>query len=104
MASVASSLSAPCFGNGTRRFAARMSGQAASNKQRVLFVCLGNICRSPSAEAVFRSVVEREGVADQFDIDSCGTGGGSSDWCAAASEAAATAAAARQLARPLAHQ
>lgn len=40
----------------------------------------GNICRSPSAEAVFKSVVERAGVADRFEIDSCGTGGGSRDW------------------------
>lgn len=33
-----------------------------------------NICRSPSAEAVFRAVVERAGLASQFEIDSCGTG------------------------------
>lgn len=43
-------------------------------------VCLGNICRSPSAEAVFRGVVERRGLADAFWIDSCGTGGGSGGW------------------------
>ena len=42
-------------------------------KVRVLFVCLGNICRSPLAEAVFRQVVERNGLADRFDIDSAGT-------------------------------
>jgi hypothetical protein len=34
----------------------------------------GNICRSPTAEAMFRSVVENAGLADSFDIDSCGTG------------------------------
>jgi protein-tyrosine phosphatase len=39
----------------------------------VLFVCLGNICRSPLAEAVFRDLVERAGVGDRFDIDSAGT-------------------------------
>lgn len=39
----------------------------------VLFVCLGNICRSPLAEAVFRALVERAGLADRFDIDSAGT-------------------------------
>lgn len=40
---------------------------------KVLFVCMGNICRSPSAEGVFRDLVVREGIADQFHIDSCGT-------------------------------
>jgi protein-tyrosine phosphatase len=39
----------------------------------VLFVCLGNICRSPLAEGVFRQVVEEEGLADSFRIDSAGT-------------------------------
>lgn len=42
-------------------------------KTRVLFVCLGNICRSPSAEAVFRSIVESEGLADKVECDSAGT-------------------------------
>lgn len=42
---------------------------------RVLFVCLGNICRSPAAEAIFRSVTERHGASDRFVIDSAGTGG-----------------------------
>jgi len=40
----------------------------------VLFVCLGNICRSPSAEGVFRAYVEREGLSDHIAIDSAGTG------------------------------
>ncbi|MDI9245670.1 low molecular weight protein-tyrosine-phosphatase [Marinobacter sp. CHS3-4] len=40
----------------------------------VLFVCLGNICRSPTAEGVFRQVVEQAGLADRIRIDSCGTG------------------------------
>ena len=40
---------------------------------RILFVCLGNICRSPTAEGVFRSVAEQEGV--EVDIASAGTGG-----------------------------
>ena len=45
-------------------------------KHRLLFVCLGNICRSPMAEGVFRRVIEEEGVADRFEIDSAGMG----DW------------------------
>ena len=43
--------------------------------QRVLMVCLGNICRSPLAEGIFRAKVEAAGLADQFIIDSAGTGG-----------------------------
>lgn len=39
----------------------------------VLFVCLGNICRSPAAEAMFRQVVEEHGASARFDIDSAGT-------------------------------
>lgn len=45
-------------------------------KQRVLFVCLGNICRSPAAEGVMRAVAEREGIAADVGIDSAGTYGG----------------------------
>lgn len=41
---------------------------------KVLFVCLGNICRSPMAEAVFRRLVEEAGLASRFEIDSAGTG------------------------------
>lgn len=41
--------------------------------KRILFVCLGNICRSPSAEAVFRAKVEDAGLSDAFEIDSAGT-------------------------------
>ncbi len=40
---------------------------------RVLFVCLGNICRSPAAEIIFRAAVERAGLSAAFEIDSCGT-------------------------------
>ena len=47
-------------------------------KQRILFVCLGNICRSPAAEAMLRLLVEREGLSDGVEIDSAGTYGGHS--------------------------
>lgn len=40
---------------------------------KVLFVCLGNICRSPLAEGIFRFKVSERGLKDQFKIDSCGT-------------------------------
>ena len=41
---------------------------------RVLFICLGNICRSPAAEGVFLHLLEREGLQEEFDVDSAGTG------------------------------
>jgi protein-tyrosine phosphatase len=40
---------------------------------KVLFVCMGNICRSPTAEAVFRHYVEKAGLVEQIHIDSAGT-------------------------------
>jgi protein-tyrosine phosphatase len=58
---------------------------------RILFVCMGNICRSPTAEGVMRRLVEDAGLADSIELDSAGTG----DWHlghppdARASEAAA---------------
>jgi len=42
---------------------------------RVLFVCAGNICRSPMAEGVFRHLVREAGLEERFEIDSAGTGG-----------------------------
>jgi protein-tyrosine phosphatase len=42
-------------------------------KVKVLFVCMGNICRSPTAEAVFRHHVEKAGLLEQIQIDSAGT-------------------------------
>ena len=40
---------------------------------KVLFVCMGNICRSPTAEGVFRRLVQEQGLAQQIEIDSAGT-------------------------------
>ncbi len=42
--------------------------------KKILFVCMGNICRSPSAEAVFSELLKKEGLTDSFEIDSAGTG------------------------------
>jgi protein-tyrosine phosphatase len=42
---------------------------------RVLFICLGNICRSPTAEGVMRALVRDAGLEDRVEIDSAGTGG-----------------------------
>lgn len=41
---------------------------------RVLFVCLGNICRSPTAEGVLRARLAAEGMLDRVAVDSCGVG------------------------------
>jgi protein-tyrosine phosphatase len=43
---------------------------------RVLFVCLGNICRSPTAEGVFRRLLDERDLAHRVSVDSCGIG----DW------------------------
>ena len=42
---------------------------------RVLFVCLGNICRSPAAESVFLDMVAKRGMEEKFEVDSAGTSG-----------------------------
>lgn|SRR5690554_4979632 len=44
-----------------------------SEPTRILFICMGNICRSPSAEGVFRQVIREQGDEHLFEIDSAGT-------------------------------
>lgn len=46
-----------------------------SGKYSVLFICLGNICRSPAAQAVMQAMVDERGLTDRFYIDSAGIGG-----------------------------
>lgn len=47
-----------------------------SELYKILFVCLGNICRSPAAQGVMERLVSEKGVADRFHIDSAGLYGG----------------------------
>lgn len=59
---------------------------------KVLFVCLGNICRSPTADGIFRELVVREKLDQKIIVDSAGTGG----WHVGKAPDARTIAAARQ--------
>ena len=45
-------------------------------KKRILFVCLGNICRSPAAQGIMQSMIDKNGLQDQFELDSAGLYGG----------------------------
>jgi protein-tyrosine phosphatase len=50
------------------------SAPGSPERVGVLFVCLGNICRSPLAEAIFVHRLRERDMLDRFDVDSCGTG------------------------------
>ena len=52
-----------------------MATRTGDERVRVLFVCMGNICRSPTAEGVMRSLADEAGLGDSIVIDSAGTGG-----------------------------
>ncbi|MBK5194501.1 MAG: low molecular weight phosphotyrosine protein phosphatase [Proteiniphilum sp.] len=49
--------------------------EGKKKKIRLLFVCLGNICRSPAAEGIMSGIVEKNGLQDIIDVDSAGTSG-----------------------------
>lgn len=44
-----------------------------SNKTKILFVCLGNICRSPAAQGIMQSLIDKAGLTDKYELDSAGT-------------------------------
>ena len=44
-----------------------------NNRYKVLFVCLGNICRSPAAQGILEHIVRENGAQDRFEVDSAGT-------------------------------
>lgn len=46
-----------------------------NNKYKILFVCLGNICRSPAGEGIMKQIVEKNKLSDQIEVDSAGTSG-----------------------------
>ncbi len=52
-----------------------MEGRTLDEKKKILFVCTGNICRSPSAEGVALHLIAQAGLADRFEVDSAGTHG-----------------------------
>ena len=47
----------------------------SSEKKKILFVCLGNICRSPMGEGVFKQLLKEKGVEEKYEVDSAGTSG-----------------------------
>ena len=47
--------------------------ETVNNKYKVLFVCLGNICRSPAAHGIFEHIVRQNGMQDRIEVDSAGT-------------------------------
>lgn len=62
--------------NITEKEARAIEAARAKKKIGVLFVCLGNICRSPAAQGVMQSLVDSRGLSGRFHLDSCGFYGG----------------------------
>lgn len=53
-----------------------MTQNLNNSKLKILFVCLGNICRSPAAQGIMQTMVKQLGISDKFYLDSAGTYGG----------------------------
>ena len=60
--------------NGNDNFNGNLESLKYKDKLKLLFVCLGNICRSPAAEGVMRSIIIENNDSERFEIDSAGTG------------------------------
>lgn len=58
----------------SRRQKQYLNDLQVKKKIKVLFVCLGNICRSPAAQGVFEDIVKQNDATERFEIDSAGTG------------------------------
>ena len=58
------------------------------SKYRILFVCLGNICRSPAAEGILRQMAEKRGLDRFLEIDSAGTYAGHTGYLPRSADAA----------------
>lgn len=67
---------------------------------KILFVCMGNICRSPALAATFKKLAADQGVADKFVVDSCGL----TSWFLGQAADARIVAAAEKLQIPVAHR
>lgn len=74
--------------------------RSVAGARSILFVCLGNICRSPLGKAVFVAVARDRGVVDQFHVDSCGTG----SWHVGGDADPRTLAVARKYHIPISHR
>ncbi|HIG77431.1 MAG TPA: low molecular weight phosphotyrosine protein phosphatase, partial [Candidatus Lambdaproteobacteria bacterium] len=51
----------------------KLMTESAKNRTEILFICMGNICRSPSAEAVMQALVKKRGLENEILCDSAGT-------------------------------
>lgn len=64
------------MGNNSAKKSDAIHALKHSSKIKVLFVCLGNICRSPAAEGVLKNIIDSEGDSQRWVVDSAGTYGG----------------------------
>lgn len=60
--------------NNAQKYKSLIDSLKDKDKISILFVCLGNICRSPAAEGVMKAIVDSENAESRFEIDSAGTG------------------------------